>query len=164
MREAIVVKDPIGATWRMQLLRDNKEAGSSSETRKKRPQSSSSALDRKNEELEAYQRAKLFNSDNPFFICVIRTASISRPFRITMPRNFVRENLAKGLYEEFKLHLSGNEDNSWSVRVVTEAKDNIGRISGGWKKFVQDNNVKLNDVCVFEMQKEQKIIIVHIYK
>ncbi|CAI9103129.1 OLC1v1001570C1 [Oldenlandia corymbosa var. corymbosa] len=152
--------DSVEILWE-KSWKEVKEAGSSSQQattsrRTKRSRSSSSALNPKNEDLKAYQQAMLFNSNHPFFICVIRSGSISGSFRISMRRKFVRENLAKNLYEEFKLHLQVNEENSWSVRVITEAKDNIGRIGGGWKIFVHENNVELNDVCIFEMHKEQK--------
>lgn len=37
---------------------------------------------------------------------------------------------------------------SWALNCTVGRKN--GRLNSGWKKFVQDNNIKVGDVCVFE--------------
>lgn len=38
-------------------------------------------------------------------------------------------------------------------------------LTGGWTAFVNDNNLKVDDVCVFELVRETKLIFeVHIFR
>lgn len=49
-----------------------------------------------------------------------------------------------------KLRVSGKKMMSWPV-TVSPRTSRAGRITTGWKEFVQDNGLKVGDVCVFEL-------------
>lgn len=48
--------------------------------------------------------------------------------------------------------VSGKKMMSWPVTVCPRSRNcRCGRINTGWKEFVQDNGLKVGDVCVFEL-------------
>ncbi|KAJ1436299.1 DNA-binding barrel domain superfamily [Sesbania bispinosa] len=97
----------------------------------------------------ALERAKAYCTTNPSFIREMRRSHVER-------------------------HIMQKEEDSATLRVserTWDAKLHLNRCNGqitlssGWKNFVEDNNLKLGDVCVFEQIKSEgvsfKVVIFH---
>ncbi|KAH0696573.1 hypothetical protein KY289_014055 [Solanum tuberosum] len=104
----------------------------------------------------AYQRAKAnFNSKNPFFISFMHHSYISRSsnhlcIKLRFARTYIPENCSN-----IMLRVAGR--GSWPVTYYkgpTQAKIGIG-----WGAFVLDNQLKLGDICVFEVIKGTQIFM-----
>lgn len=52
---------------------------------------------------------------------------------------------------------------TWKTRYYYHRSRNSGGLSGGWRSFVNDNNIKEHDVCVFEpANTERKPIVLDV--
>jgi len=65
-----------------------------------------------------------------------------------------------------RMYFMGNSGNlvlrvpgkgSWPVKCIMLRKD--AKVTCGWKAFVLDNKLKVGDVCVFEMLRDDKLFI-----
>ncbi|KAI6695292.1 hypothetical protein NL676_023002 [Syzygium grande] len=108
---------------------------------------------RGSEQSEALERATSFLSPNPFFLAFMQPSfihhSLSAPARFFM--KYI-PNLRSG--GDINLYMSN--ERFWSVRYkfgIYSGRPQI-KVNRGWKHFVQDNNLKLGDVCVFEMTRK----------
>ncbi|XP_057443269.1 B3 domain-containing protein REM5-like isoform X2 [Lotus japonicus] len=97
---------------------------------------------------KASNRARTITSKNPSFKVVIKPAYANKYIRVTS--EFAEKHL-KNKRGEIILHVK--DGRTWPVKYVLEK----GTISAGWKKFVSDNNLKVGDVCVFELTKSQPL-------
>ncbi|TMW82331.1 hypothetical protein EJD97_006228 [Solanum chilense] len=104
----------------------------------------------------AYQRAKAtFKSKNPFFISFMHPSYISRSsnhlcIKLRFARTYIPENCSN-----IMLRVAGR--GSWPVTYSTgKAQAKIGI---GWGAFVLDNQLKVGDVCVFEVIKGTQIFM-----
>ncbi|KAK4710380.1 hypothetical protein R3W88_004893 [Solanum pinnatisectum] len=104
----------------------------------------------------AYQRAKAnFKSKNSFFISFMHHSYISRSsnhlcIKLRFARTYIPENCSN-----IMLRVAGR--GYWPVtdyKGPTQAKIDIG-----WGAFVLDNQLKLGDVCVFEVIKGTQIFM-----
>ncbi|XP_019240388.1 PREDICTED: B3 domain-containing protein Os11g0197600-like [Nicotiana attenuata] len=122
----------------------------SEDTRKHVQQSKSSckgkAVDK--EMVIAYQRAKAFTSENPFFICFMHpsyVSSASGRMRLSITLPIARKFFATK-HSDVVLQVSSKK--SWAVKCILGTAN--AKLTSGWKKFVLDNSLKVGDVCVFE--------------
>ncbi|KAK3416131.1 hypothetical protein EUGRSUZ_H01965 [Eucalyptus grandis] len=106
--------------------------------------------DQVSEKSEALERATSFQSPNPFFLAIMQPSFIrhclSAPARFFM--KYIPNFRSKG---DIILYVS--DERFWSVRYkfgIYGRRRQI-KFNCGWKRFVQDNNLKLGDVCVFEI-------------
>ncbi|KAJ4818971.1 B3 domain-containing protein [Rhynchospora pubera] len=104
-------------------------------------------------------RAKSFESENPFMSIVMRNSYVYCSFFLNLPGDFVRENLPK---TNAKLTLWDPTGKSWPVNYVCyNARQ--GALSGGWGKAAVGNNLEMHDVVVFELVKKSQLKM-HIYR
>ncbi|XP_019195397.1 PREDICTED: B3 domain-containing protein REM19-like [Ipomoea nil] len=101
----------------------------------------------------AYERAKAFESKNPFHISVMYPYYVSS--RLTIPLAFAKKHFLGQLSNNNDLVLvSGGR--SWPAK-CTRSGDSA-RING-WKAFVVDNKLKVGDVCILEIMKGKKLSV-----
>ncbi|GER30829.1 B3 domain-containing protein [Striga asiatica] len=99
----------------------------------------------------AYQKAEDYVSSrarkNPFFISFMRKSYIRNKYNLNVSYPFARQNLPHFGILSIVLVTNGKE---WLVRCRNE-KCRAEFFRNGWRKFVQDNGIKLGDACVFEV-------------
>ncbi|XP_073147157.1 B3 domain-containing transcription factor VRN1-like isoform X2 [Henckelia pumila] len=105
-----------------------------------------------NDRSEAYTRALAFMSENPttkpFSIVVMQPSYVDSKYRaLNIPKPFAREVLSRKVNS---LILSVSEGKTWLIRCVY-SNYLRGLLTTGWPKFVDDNELKVGDVCVFEV-------------
>ncbi|XP_060192862.1 uncharacterized protein LOC132622293 [Lycium barbarum] len=102
----------------------------------------------------AYQRAKAFKSKSPFVISFMQPSYISIPYRLNISSTFARKYF---LENDGNLVLRVPGSGSWSVKCTIGPGD--AKIHSGWKAFVLENELKVGDVCVFEVVKGTQLFI-----
>ncbi|WVY96613.1 hypothetical protein V8G54_028764 [Vigna mungo] len=100
----------------------------------------------------AMERAESFRSENLFFIRKMQPSYIPR--RMMVPSSFITEDEED---EHDRVTLWTTESRPWHVEFYRNNSSNQINLTTGWKNFVQDNNLRLGDVCVFEKIKKSGI-------
>ncbi|XP_050888196.1 B3 domain-containing protein At3g18960 isoform X1 [Lathyrus oleraceus] len=99
-----------------------------------------------------YDKVKnTFHSNKDFFICMIQKTYIERDL-LGIPIEFGRKFL-RGLQGK-NVTLFVNPKKTWIVNLNLTSKHQY-TLSGGWRKFRVDNNVKFGDVCVLIFNKSK---------
>ncbi|KAL8141694.1 hypothetical protein V2J09_014726 [Rumex salicifolius] len=100
---------------------------------------------------EQFERAEAFKCDHPRFIVSMHVSYVSGEYRVWVPlRHSLKylNNVVDGRKSKVKFCLEGK---SWSVS-ISRAGNNCMRLGpNGWRKFVLQNQLKVDDVCVFEL-------------
>ncbi|XP_016484669.1 B3 domain-containing transcription factor VRN1-like [Nicotiana tabacum] len=118
---------------------------------------SKSDAERDKERAENYQRAKAFKSKNPFIISFMHPSYVRRPHCLSIPLKFARKYF---MQNRGKLVLRVPGSGFWTVKCTLRTKN--ARINCGWKAFVLDNKLKLGDVCVLEVIKDTKLLLIDV--
>ncbi|XP_022640640.1 B3 domain-containing protein REM9 [Vigna radiata var. radiata] len=98
------------------------------------------------------ERAESFRSENPFFIRKMQPSYIES--RIMVPISFITEDEED---EHDRVTLWTSESRPWLVDFYRNNSSWQINLTTGWKNFVEDNNLRLGDVCVFEKIKKSGI-------
>ncbi|XP_047085311.1 B3 domain-containing protein Os11g0197600-like [Lolium rigidum] len=109
---------------------------------------------------QALQRAKKFESKNPFGLQIMKESYVYVGFFLTIPSEFARECLPRA---NRKIKLWDPQGKSWDVNYVYNSQRSVGAFSGGWGKFAVGNNLETFDICVFELISKDNIKV-HIYR
>ncbi|KAE8653986.1 AP2/B3-like transcriptional factor family protein, putative isoform 2 [Hibiscus syriacus] len=80
------------------------------------------------------------------FMVVMKPTHVDRKFYMSIPIAWVVKHLFKTMTD---VVLRMNE-RTWRTRFFYHRNRKNGGFSGGWRKFVKDNNIEERDVCVFE--------------
>eukprot|EP00257_Ricinus_communis_P028011 XP_025015425.1 B3 domain-containing transcription factor VRN1 [Ricinus communis] len=107
---------------------------------------------------DAIQRASAnFESKNPYFMLVMHPSHVHPVHaRATIPASFAREYLDKN---HGNATLNGFNGRTWSIEYnirMHPARSPCAEIIHGWKKFAEDNHLKVGDVCLFEIINNSK--------
>ncbi|PHT89522.1 hypothetical protein T459_04635 [Capsicum annuum] len=102
----------------------------------------------------AYQKAKAFKSKNPFIISFMQPSYVSTPFNLSIALKFARKYFLEN-DGNLVLHVPGR--GSWSV-ICTIGSGNA-KVHSGWKAFVLENELKVGDVCIFEVIKGAQLFV-----
>ncbi|KAL6272636.1 hypothetical protein ACE6H2_023328 [Prunus campanulata] len=100
----------------------------------------------------ALQRAIAFKSVNPSFRVVMQPWYVKQSF-LPMPSEFAKRHLVE--HPAGNVFLRVSDGGTWSVKFKYEKS--IARFQYGWLGFVRDNNLKVDDVCVFILIKDIKL-------
>ncbi|KAI8542289.1 hypothetical protein RHMOL_Rhmol08G0127300 [Rhododendron molle] len=98
----------------------------------------------------ALERARDFKSKKPFFTVHMQPSYISGKFCLSMPVNFVKKYLGDH-HKNFSLKIS--DGTIWSVRSYRRSMSTRCRLA--WRQFARDNNLKVGDICIFELMIRQ---------
>ncbi|KAK9012983.1 hypothetical protein V6N11_041010 [Hibiscus sabdariffa] len=111
------------------------------------------------EKARAVQIACAFKSTgNPVFMVVMRPSFIHNGRRMCIPTAFARKFLTM---QKCNLILCNSAGKTWSVKY----RKNVGikflqaELCGGWQAFVEDNHLRVGDICIFELIKCPEIFM-----
>ncbi|KAI3669873.1 hypothetical protein L6452_41332 [Arctium lappa] len=112
---------------------------------------------------KALEAAKArFTSDKPFFMSYMTPYHIVGRANVRIPLWFMKEKWS-GLMKVKRCALTLGTDKRYKQWEV----DLCGRVirMGGWKKFMKDNGVSVDDICVFELiNRNQNLLKVSILR
>ncbi|CAL9025234.1 unnamed protein product [Prunus brigantina] len=100
----------------------------------------------------ALQRAIAFKSVNPSFRVVMQPWYVKQSF-LPMPSGFAKRHLIE--HPAGNVFLRVSDGRTWSVKFKYEKS--IARFQYGWLGFVRDNNLEVDDVCVFSLIEDVKL-------
>ncbi|XWS21122.1 hypothetical protein CRYUN_Cryun30bG0028400 [Craigia yunnanensis] len=80
------------------------------------------------------------------FMVIMKPTHVERRFYMAIPTAWVAKHLSK---ENEDVILRINQ-RTWKTRFYYHRRHDCGGLSGGWRNFVNDNNLEEHDVCVFE--------------
>ncbi|GAB2253962.1 hypothetical protein Droror1_Dr00021771 [Drosera rotundifolia] len=83
----------------------------------------------------------------PSFIVKMRPSYVKYMYRLNVPRVFENKFLGKDKNTVKSVILQNEKRKTWLVKSMS------GKFSTGWKEFVEGNQLKVDDVCVFELIK-----------
>ncbi|KAE9466907.1 hypothetical protein C3L33_01164, partial [Rhododendron williamsianum] len=92
------------------------------------------------------ERARDFKSKKPFFTVHMQPSYIFSKASLGMPLNFVKKYLGDH-HENVSLKIS--DGTIWSVRSYRRSMN--AQRSLAWSQFARDNNLKVDDICIFEL-------------
>ncbi|CAM0875861.1 unnamed protein product [Alopecurus aequalis] len=96
---------------------------------------------------EVDEKVQSINSDNPLFVAVMKNFNVTGTFTLTFSKKYVkiyvgdkeRSLCFQRLGKRWEVHFGGSPE--------------VKRIVSGWRKFVQENDVEVGDICIFELLK-----------
>ncbi|KAI8542290.1 hypothetical protein RHMOL_Rhmol08G0127300 [Rhododendron molle] len=94
----------------------------------------------------ALERARDFKSKKPFFTVHLQPSYVSCNYSMNVPLEFLKEYLRDN---QKNISLRISDGTTWLVRLYAGAMN--GKRNLGWGPFVRDNNLKVGDICVFEL-------------
>ncbi|KAM0861645.1 hypothetical protein ACQ4PT_045753 [Festuca glaucescens] len=95
------------------------------------------------------EKVQSIHSEITIFVAKMSSTNVTRGFIMTVPDKYAEKYLR---YEErICFQLLGRK---WKVSFSDLREDY--RVVKGWKKFVQDNNLKKDDICLFELLSNQR--------
>ncbi|KAM7255466.1 hypothetical protein ACFE04_026168 [Oxalis oulophora] len=112
---------------------------------------------------EALNKAHGFKIENPSFRLIMSKTYVGQPKKVTVPFPFTEEYFP-GTEGDITLQVDG-DTKTWSMKYKVYTEQRRCQISNGWGRFVKDNKLQLNDLCVFELINKDpltlKIFIFH---
>ncbi|GAB4839379.1 hypothetical protein Ancab_028903 [Ancistrocladus abbreviatus] len=106
---------------------------------------------------EETKPAKSFTSPFPNFVKVIKNSNIRGSHMLKIPSKFSIAHLPLCRTRIILRNLKGE---SWIVNsVITSAKTVGHALCGGWISFVRGNDVKLGDICLFELVGKGELLV-----
>ncbi|XP_044973296.1 putative B3 domain-containing protein Os03g0621600 [Hordeum vulgare subsp. vulgare] len=105
------------------------------------------------------EKIRAINSKIPLYGCVIRKSSIyGRTRMLEISKKYAQVYLP---FEEQMLTLQ-RHGKKWEVRCRVK-KTKTKRFLRGWKRFACGNNLKLGDVCLFELLRNKRKYAMNVY-
>ncbi|KAI8020241.1 B3 domain-containing transcription factor VRN1 [Camellia lanceoleosa] len=101
----------------------------------------------------ALQRAKAFKSENPFFMVSMHPSYVCFKFNLNVPLAFAMKHFS---VKQRDVILRLSDGRAWTVNCYCHLN---GKCKFGWASFVRDNNLKLGDVCIFELIKATEVCL-----
>ncbi|XP_016651550.1 PREDICTED: putative B3 domain-containing protein Os03g0621600 [Prunus mume] len=101
----------------------------------------------------ALQRAKAYKSDKPSFIVPMHRSYIGRhPMWLTSDFSILMGHLSKNSANVILWDLGGR---AWVVEFIAKPR---AKFQSGWHEFVRGNNLNVNDVCVFVLIDDTRLV------
>lgn len=99
--------------------------------------------------LDEERAAKAFTSGFPNFVRIMRKFNVSGSYTLKIPHQFSAAYLPNCKAEVILCNLQGQ---CWTVNSLPDSKGRaVHTFCGGWMAFVRDNNIKIGDICMFEL-------------
>lgn len=111
------------------------------------------------QEEQVKEKVQSIYKDIPIFVAVMCKINVVSAFILTVPNCYA----LKYLGDEQSVLLQ-HRDETWKVRFCGNQESlSDRRFESGWQKFVEDNNLKMGDICLFERLSNQRCTLkVHI--
>lgn len=96
------------------------------------------------------QRAsQYFVSEFPYFVRVMKASNVSGSGTLKLPVQFSTKHLPNC---RTNVILQNSKGDSWALTSVPTVRvQTMHTLCGGWTAFVRDNDIKLEDICIFEL-------------
>ncbi|KAM6564464.1 hypothetical protein CsatB_024462 [Cannabis sativa] len=106
---------------------------------------------------EVLMRAKDFKSKDPSFIVPLQPTYVRAGFSMNVPFKFAKTYLGKSQDVILKVE----DGRTWPVNFSYRQYRGCSKTAFGcgWKEFVQDNDLKVGDVCAFVLKKVSGVIL-----
>nr|XP_051179435.1 putative B3 domain-containing protein Os08g0325100 [Lolium perenne] len=106
---------------------------------------------------EVDEKVQFIHSDNPKFVAVMRNFNVTGPVTLTFSKQYVKTYVGdkerniclQRLNKRWKVHFGGSPI--------------LKRIESGWRKFVQENDVEVGDICIFELLKIYELCTMEVH-
>ncbi|KAM6561525.1 hypothetical protein CsatA_030764 [Cannabis sativa] len=99
--------------------------------------------------LDEERAARSFSSCFPNFVKIMKKFNISGSYTLKIPYQFSIAHLPNYKTEILLRNLNGE---CWTVNSVPDSQGRlVHTFCGGWMAFVRGNDVKIGDVCIFEL-------------
>ncbi|GMN29828.1 hypothetical protein TIFTF001_002581 [Ficus carica] len=120
---------------------------------------------------KALSRTKDFNYPIPHCKVVIQKGNLHDSYDLVLPKDFWLEHLYdktgdvesqkyKNVFDDATLYVSRGR--TWTVMLNVSAVGTksvrVSFLKRGWKEFAEDNNLKVGDVCIFELISKNEMI------
>ncbi|KAJ9186677.1 hypothetical protein P3X46_002223 [Hevea brasiliensis] len=107
--------------------------------------------------LNEEKAAKSFNSGFPNFVRIMRKFNTSGSYTLKIPHQFSAAHLPNCKTE---VVLRNSQGECWTVNSVPDSKGrSVHTFCGGWMAFVRDNDIKMGDVCIFELVSKCEMLV-----
>ncbi|KAH7686358.1 B3 DNA binding domain-containing protein [Dioscorea alata] len=107
----------------------------------------------------ASEAANSFTSKFPFTTVKLCRSHIRQPYVMRLPRAFSHTHLPR---KKLVLIIKDPNMKSWEVTYIPH-KGHADFLSAGWHNFFHGNDLKVGDVCVFELVKPRQLNV-HIFR
>ncbi|KAK9287047.1 hypothetical protein L1049_015456 [Liquidambar formosana] len=111
----------------------------------------------KEEKSRAWKEAESFTSDKPYFISCLKKACVHKVLIFTLPMSFSKAHFPQIRTKMVLRNLKGKD---WEVNCIPTAGKHF--FCAGWPAFVHGNNLKQDDVCIFELVDKNEMQV-HIF-
>ncbi|EOY14620.1 AP2/B3-like transcriptional factor family protein, putative isoform 2, partial [Theobroma cacao] len=99
--------------------------------------------------LDEEKAAQSFASGFPSFVRIMRKFNVSGSYTLKIPYKFSKAYLP---YCKTEVVLRNMQGKWWTVNSVPDSKGRaVHTFCGGWMAFVRDNDIKMGDICIFEL-------------
>lgn len=102
------------------------------------------------------QKVQSIDSEIPIVVTVMSKSNVDSGCSVTFPSHYVKKYLGGDPNMYLKVL-----DQKYAVRFGETSQDN--RLRSGWKKFVEENNLRMGDICLFELLSNQGIRTMEVY-
>ncbi|XP_020206622.1 B3 domain-containing transcription factor VRN1 [Cajanus cajan] len=115
-------------------------------------------------QITALDRASSFKPSNPFFLVVMHPSYVGS-YNLSLPSEFCKRHF--DLRKHRLINLQELNGRVWPAKLVVHKNrmNTVFKFSGAWKEFGEHNNLKVGDVCIFELVHRTKLtFLVHIFR
>ncbi|XP_027331110.1 B3 domain-containing protein Os03g0619600-like isoform X2 [Abrus precatorius] len=96
--------------------------------------------------------AQSFTSSFPYFVRIMKSFNVSGSYTLNIPYQFSMAHLPNC---KIKIILHNLKGEHWTVNSVPTTRVHTSHtLCGGWMAFVRGNNIKVGDICIFELVHE----------
>ncbi|XP_014502687.1 B3 domain-containing protein Os11g0197600 [Vigna radiata var. radiata] len=96
--------------------------------------------------------AQSFTSKFPYFVRIMKSFNVSGSYTLNIPYQFSMAHLPNC---KIKIILHNLKGEHWTVNSVPTTRVHTSHtLCGGWMAFVRGNNIKIGDICIFELVNE----------
>ncbi|CAL0323769.1 unnamed protein product [Lupinus luteus] len=96
--------------------------------------------------------ARSFTSPFPYFVRIMKSFNVSGSYTLNIPYQFSMVHLPSS---KIKIILHNLKGEHWTVNSVPTTRVHTSHtLCGGWMAFVRGNNIKVGDICIFELVNE----------
>ncbi|KAL6622537.1 hypothetical protein ACP70R_032416 [Stipagrostis hirtigluma subsp. patula] len=108
------------------------------------------------------EKVRAIQSLDTVFVQIMHTCNVAGNCFVELCSAYAKKYL-RGGYQPISL-LHPNNSHTWDAEI--EVMKNRHKLVRGWRQFVDDNNLKLNDICLFELMEkgEKHRMTVHIIR
>ncbi|TXG52324.1 hypothetical protein EZV62_021493 [Acer yangbiense] len=107
--------------------------------------------------LDEEKAARSFTSHFPHFVRIMRKFNVSGSYTLKIPYKFSMAHLPDCKTEIILRNLKGE---CWNVNSVPDSKGRmVHTFCGGWMAFVRCNDIKIGDICIFELVSESEMCV-----